>query len=205
MILLVDNTKNLKKAYMTPRIINIFKNQNINFTIIPNVEKLNNIILHNKDNIKGIILSGGPLCLSEELTIKSINKNITALLEFPEIPILGICFGFQIIAASYGGLINQMNIPEEGIYTIDIDNDTPIFKGLEKKIKVFQSHRDKLVQIPPSFQIIANSNNNNINIIQGIVSNDLKRYGVQFHPEGLDETRIIIKNFIDICYNKNYN
>ena len=201
MILLVDNTKNLKKAYMTPKIIEILKNQKIEYIIISKVEDLNNIILDKKEKIKGIILSGGPLCLSEELTIKSINKNITILLEFSNIPILGICFGFQIMAASYGGLIEPMNIPEEGIYKINIDNTNPIFKGLNSTINVFQSHKDKLVKLPLSFKVIAKSSisSNNQNIIQGIYSENLNRYGVQFHPEGLEETKIIINNFLHIC------
>ena len=187
---------------MTPRIINILQKQNIKYIIISNVEELNNIILNKKEIIKGIILSGGPLCLSEELSIKSINKNIIALLNFSDIPILGICFGFQIMAASYGGLIEPMDIPEEGIYSINIDNSNPLFYGLNNTINVFQSHNDKLVKIPPLFNVISISKIllKNQNIIQGIYSKEKKRYGVQFHPEGLEETKIIINNFIHICY-----
>ena len=200
MILIIDNTKNLTKAYMTPKIIDILKKQKIKYLIISDIEELNSILIskNKKKKIKGIILSGGPLCLSEELSIKSINKNIIALLNFSDIPILGICFGFQIMAASYGGLIEPMDIPEEGIYSINIDNTNPLFNGLNKTIKVFQSHNDKLVKIPPLFDVIAKSKTKKI--IYGIYSKEKKRYGVQFHPEGLEETKIIINNFINICY-----
>jgi len=199
MILIIDNTKNLKKAYMTPKLINILKISNTKYKILSTVRDVTNFIKGNdKIKVKGIILSGGPLCLSEELTISSINKNIAVLLEFTDIPILGICFGFQIMAASYGGIIDSMDSPEEGITNIIINNTSQIFSGLDHKINVFQSHKDRLIKLPPSFNIIAISDDDTI--IQGIESKKFKRWGIQFHPEGLHTTNIIINNFIKICY-----
>ena len=198
MIIIIDNTKNLDEAYMTPKLINILTDHNIYHKVLSSVRDVNNFINSSeKENVSGIILSGGPLCLSEELTISSINKNIAILLEFHNTPILGICFGFQIMAASYGGIIDSMDKEGKGINTINIDNTSKIFDGLDTSIKIFQSHRDRLVKLPPSFRIIGISDDQKI--IQGIESENLKRWGVQFHPEGLKSTSIIIMNFVRLC------
>jgi GMP synthase (glutamine-hydrolysing) len=193
MILIIDNTKNLNKAYMTPKLIECLQNNNIKYHVASQRLEVNRILSNNND-IKGIILSGGPLCLSEELTISSINKNIVAL--FSNLPVLGICFGFQIMAASYGGKIDSMEQVHQGIKQIDIDTNSMIFQGLSQKIDAFESHRDKLVEVPPNFNVISKSSDG---IIQGIENIKLKRWGVQFHPEGLDTSNKIILNFVNYC------
>lgn len=193
MILIIDNTKNLNKAYMTPKLIECLQNNNIKYHVASQRLEVNQILLENHD-IKGIILSGGPLCLSEELTISSINKNIVAL--FSSLPVLGICFGFQIMAASYGGKIDSMEQVHQGIKNIKIDITSMIFKGLSNEIDAFESHRDKLVEVPPNFNVISMSSDG---IIQGIENIKLKRWGVQFHPEGLETSNKIILNFVNYC------
>jgi len=198
MILIIDNTKNLKKAYMTPKLLSYLDSLEVKYIVVSNREDVNNIIYHSLD-IKGCILTGGPLCLSEELTIESINKNISILLHLKNIPILGICFGFQIMAASYGGKIDSMNKEESGVFDVNLIKRSIIMKNLDNKFKVFQSHKDIVKQIPPNFEIIGIDNNNNIQIIENIEN---KCWGVQFHPEGLENTNIIIKNFINIVYQK---
>ena len=194
MILIIDNTKNLNKAYMTPKLIECLQNNDIEYQIASYRSEVNQILSQN-NNIKGIILSGGPLCLSEELTISSINKNIVAL--FSNLPVLGICFGFQIMAASYGGKIDSMEQVHQGIKNIEIDSRSLIFQGLEKNINAFESHRDKLVEVPPNFNVISTSSDG---IIQGIENTQLNRWGVQFHPEGLKTSNKIILNFVNYCF-----
>lgn len=197
MILIIDNTKNLKKAYMTPKLLSYLDSLDVKYIVLSKREEVNNIIYHSI-NIKGCILTGGPLCLSEELTIDSINKNISILLHFKNIPILGICFGFQVMSASYGGKIDSMNNQDEGIFEVNLLKDSIIMKDLNDKFNVFQSHKDIVTQIPPNFDIIGIDKKNNIQIIENL---EYKCWGVQFHPEGLESTNIIIKNFIDIVYN----
>ncbi len=200
-ILVVDNTKNLKKAFMTPKLIKCLKDSNVEYKILSERKDLY-IILHNEDdisNILGVILSGGPLCLSEALTIDSINKNIAVLTQLSNIPILGICFGFQVIVACYGGKIISMNREDTGKVVIYTKNKSKLFKKMGKEFIAYQSHKDKVRDIPPKFQIIAKSSNG---IVQGIQNIKLKRYGCQFHPEGYEKTNIIISNFIDICFNR---
>lgn len=198
MILIIDNTKNLKKAYMTPKLLTLLDDLDVDYNLISKREEVNSSINKFKDKIKGAILTGGPLCLSEELTIDSINKNITILLELHNIPILGICFGFQIMSVCYGGQIVSMYKEECGISNVNIIKKSALIKDLKDNFDVFQSHKDMVVDIPNSFDVIGTNNNN---IIQIIENKKDKRWGVQFHPEGLQDTNIIIKNFINICYN----
>ena len=197
MLIIIDNTKNLKKAYMTPKLLNYLDKIKIKYLVASTRLEVNRILDEYKKEIKGAILTGGPLCLSEELTITSINKNIAILLELKNIPVLGICFGFQIMAASYGGEIKSMKKEESGIFKINILRETELLKGLSNNFNVYQSHKDTVIQLPKSFNIIGIDDNNKIQIIENIKE---KRWGVQFHPEGLESTNVIIQNFVNICY-----
>ena len=199
MILIIDNTKNLNKAYMTPKLLSYLDSINISYKIVSEREEVNKVIYKLKDNIIGCILTGGPLCLSEELTIDLINKNIAVLLQLRNVPILGICFGYQIMVASYGGKINSMNHEDNGIFNIYKINKSRLLDRLNKNFQVFQSHKDMVTELPPTFEIIGVDTNNDIQVIENLSE---KRWGVQFHPEGLEETKVIIKNFINICYKK---
>ena len=197
MLIIIDNTKNLKKAYMTPKLLNYLDKIKIKYLVASTRLEVNRILDEYKKKIKGAILTGGPLCLSEELTITSINKNIAILLELKNIPVLGICFGFQIMAASYGGEIKSMKKEESGIFKINILRETELLNGLSNNFNVYQSHKDTVIQLPKSFNIIGIDDNNKIQIIENIKE---KRWGVQFHPEGLEATNVIIQNFVNICY-----
>ena len=79
MIFIIDNTKNIKEAEMTPRLLLYLENSNIKYIVASDREDVNKYLENNMNDIKGIILTGGPQCLSEELTIESINKNISVL------------------------------------------------------------------------------------------------------------------------------
>jgi len=200
-ILVIDNTKNLKKAFMTPKLIKCLDDSNVEYKILSDRKDLYEILNSEEEisNILGVILSGGPLCLSEALTIDSINKNIAVLTQLSNIPILGICFGFQVIVACYGGKIISMNREDTGNVVIYTKRKSKLFKNLGTEFIGYQSHKDKVRDVPPKFKIIAKSSNG---IVQGIENIKLKRYGCQFHPEGYEKTNIIISNFIDICFHR---
>ncbi len=197
MIVIVDNTKNLNNASMTPKLIKCLKDKNVRYNIISNRKQLYILLKKQPLVIKGIILSGGPLCLSEELTISSISKNLAVLIKYNTIPILGICFGFQLIIASYGGMIESMKHKNTGQSVIYIKKKSPLFEGFTKEFIAYQEHKDKVRSIPPTLEIIATSSNG---IIQAFQNDTLTRFGCQFHPEALNNTHLIIYNFLKICY-----
>jgi len=158
------------------------------------------IISHKKIKIKdidiktkGIILSGGPLNVYQ-LTKYSFDKKILN----QDIPILGICFGHQILSKLNGGSVKQSKHREFGLANIYKKKDSLLIRNFfnkQKIKKVWMSHADQISKLPINFKVVASSTNSKF----AIVENRLKRfYGVQFHPEvtHTDNGKKIISNFI---------
>jgi len=158
------------------------------------------IISHKKTNnlkifkdVKGIVLSGGPLNVYQSHKIK-FNKKIIEL----DIPILGICFGHQIISKIMGGKVKQSKFREFGLAKVKKKNNSLLVKNFFSKNNVnnvWMSHADQVSKLPKGFKIIASSKNSNLTIIE---NNKKKLYGVQFHPEvtHTDKGKILLKNFL---------
>ena len=97
------------------------------------------------------------------------------------IPMLGICYGMQLLAHQLGGAVEKAQSREYGPAAIDIDTPGDIFHGIEKQgVRVWMSHGDRILKLPPSFKTMAHSDNS-----PAAAMGDSKRhlYGVQFHPE----------------------
>ena len=143
--------------------------------------------------MKGIILSGGPNSIGQNERLV-FDKEIFEL----NIPILGICYGMQLISDYYGGIVDSNTKKEYGEYEIKINNESPIFTNLNQKEKVLMSHGDTVKKLPDGFEVIALSGK----AIAGIGNDSKKIYGFQFHPE-VDLTEhgnIMLENFIrNIC------
>ena len=108
MLLIIDNTKDLDMAKMTPKIIDILDKMNVKYIIVSTKKEIINLISKNI-KLSGIILSGGPLHLSNKKDIDKISKNVLAINYFKNTPILGICFGFHILCYLYGSTIFSYN------------------------------------------------------------------------------------------------
>jgi GMP synthase (glutamine-hydrolysing) len=143
--------------------------------------------------IKGIILSGGPLNVYQ-INKYSFDKKIINL----NIPILGICFGHQILSKLNGGRVKQSKHREFGLANIYKKNESLLTKNFfnkQKSKKVWMSHADQVSRLPKNFKVIASSTNSKF----AIVENRLKRfYGIQFHPEvtHTENGKKLIGNFI---------
>ena len=144
------------------------------------------------ESIKGIILSGGPLNVYQ-INKYSFDKRIINL----NIPILGICFGHQILSKLNGGRVKQSKHREFGLANIYKKNASLLTKNFfNKKLKkVWMSHADQVSKIPNGFKIVASSENSKFAIVE---NNEKKFYGVQFHPEvtHTENGKKIISNFI---------
>lgn len=194
--IIIDNTKCLQSAEMTPLLIKYFDKKKYQVTLISDGDNVSKLDM----KVDGIILSGGPILLSEKTDLFLYSKNITALLRYPNTPILGICFGFQVLGVAYGGLVNtlgnrrRVKVSEE----ISVTNvkSSVLFKDCQETIKVYQCHNDYLVNCPNNFIITGRSNDN---IIQAIESVDKLRFGVQFHPENSEDGHQILDNFTNLC------
>jgi len=128
--------------------------------------------------IKGIILSGGPLNVYESNKY-SFDKRIL----FKNIPVLGICFGHQILSKVMGGRVKQSKHREFGLANIYKKNDSEIIRNFfknKKSANVWMSHADQVSKLPKNFKVVASSQNSNFAIVENKAQ---KFYGVQFHPE----------------------
>jgi GMP synthase (glutamine-hydrolysing) len=146
-----------------------------------------------KDNIAGIILSGGPLNVYENDKFK-FDKKILKL----GVPILGICFGHQILSKLLGGKVKKSKHREFGLATINKVSNSILTKNFFNKNRtsdVWMSHADQVSKMPKNFKVIASTKNSKLTIIENVKGNF---YGVQFHPEvtHTNKGKILLRNFV---------
>jgi GMP synthase (glutamine-hydrolysing) len=153
-------------------------------------------------NPKGIILSGGPNSVYESDT--PIAPPIVFDLG---VPVLGICYGMQTMAAQLGGKVENAHTREFGYAEIRAHNHSPLLENIQDKTnaeghglrEVWMSHGDKVTELPPQFKVIAS---NASTPIAGMMHETKNFYGVQFHPE-VTHTKQgfnILKQFVNkIC------
>jgi len=145
-------------------------------------------------NPKGMILSGGP----SSVYAKDSPQTVFSVLDL-EFPVLGICYGLQLIAYQGSGEVDRFAKREYGRANLVVDDDSDLFAGISQNTVVWMSHGDALVKEPKNFEVIAHSDNSPICAIRWWAR---KIYGVQFHPEvhHTAEGKKILENFVrDIC------
>ncbi len=149
-----------------------------------------------KKKPKGIIFSGSPYsisCMDKDPLL--ISKEIFSM----GIPILGICYGMQLIAHLLGGNIGSNDKNEYGKTKVKLNNDSLLFEGLKSVETCWMSHKDNVEMNPEGFNTIASTKNLEI---AGIENKEKKIYGIQFHPEVIHTPNgtEILKNFLfNIC------
>ena len=154
----------------------------------------------NLDSVDGFVLSGGP----ESSNIEG-NPNISSNIFETKKPILGICYGMQVLAFQEGGEIQNEGNKEFGYAKINLSNQTSLFINTSDSIDVWMSHGDKVISLPEGYETLASSDNSPIAAYQNLEKN---YFGLQFHPEvtHTDHGLKIIENFINVCgVNRNWN
>ncbi len=150
-------------------------------------------IIDDFKDIKGIILSGGP----DTVTKKNFPKIPKEILS-KKIPILGICYGLQLIAKIYGGKVKSLKKSREfGRAILIRKKKSLIIKNFFKRKdnSVWMSHQDAVIKIPKDFKVIASTKESKMTIIE---NNNKRIYGLQFHPEVTHTVngKQIFKNFL---------
>jgi GMP synthase (glutamine-hydrolysing) len=151
---------------------------------------------------RGVILSGGPASVYENATPKA-PEGVFKL----GVPVLGICYGMQTMAAQLGGQVENSRVREFGYAEVRARGHSKLFEGIQDRINgekhglldVWMSHGDKVTALPPGFRIIASSD---ASPIAGMADESRKFYGVQFHPEvtHTHQGRAILGRFVrEIC------
>jgi len=165
------------------------------FSEIVSHKKINSLKIFT--NVIGVILSGGPLNVYNSYKFR-FNRKVL----FLNIPILGICFGHQIISKELGGRVKKSKFREFGLAEIKKVNNSLLIKNFfnnKNTNNVWMSHADHVSKLPKGFKVVASSKNSKFTIIE---NNKKKYYGVQFHPEvtHTNKGKILLKNFLfSIC------
>lgn len=128
-----------------------------------------------QSNIKGIILSGGPSSVYDE-GAPQCDPKIFDL----DIPVLGVCYGMQLMAKQLGGNVERADRGEYGKAELQIDDPIDLLINVDTGITMWMSHGDSVVDLPNGFEVIAHTANTPCAAIADHVK---KLYGVQFHPE----------------------
>lgn len=148
-------------------------------------------------NPKGIIFSGGPNSVFDQGAF-AIDKEIFNL----GIPILGICYGMQLMAFNLGGKVESAENKEYGQAFIDTKENGVLFEGTPSHQQVWMSHGDLVTKVPESFEVVATSPNCPIAAMQNVAKNF---YSIQFHPEvrHTEYGNDILRHFaFDVCHCK---
>lgn len=155
--------------------------------ILPYVKSADEILAKNP---KAIILSGGPSSVNVPDAPKIDNKIFEA-----GIPVLGICYGMQLICNELGGKVARPAKREYGHAMFYLDGENSLFDGLSKESAVWMSHGDSVVEMPKGFSLAGHTD---LTPTAAVANEERKMYAVQFHPEVVhtEEGTALLKNFL---------
>ncbi|RID94909.1 glutamine-hydrolyzing GMP synthase [Dialister pneumosintes] len=155
--------------------------------ILPYVKSADEILAKNP---KAIILSGGPSSVNAPDAPKIDNKIFEA-----GIPVLGICYGMQLICNELGGKVARPAKREYGHAMFYLDGENSLFDGLSKESAVWMSHGDSVVEMPKGFSLAGHTD---LTPTAAVANEERKMYAVQFHPEVVhtEEGTALLKNFL---------
>src|SRR5215210_2431114 len=142
---------------------------------------------------KGVILSGGPASVTEDVSPRAPQEIFGA-----GVPVLGICYGEQAMAAQLGGEVEGGHHREFGRAEVEVVSESPLFEGVWRKgerYPVWMSHGDRVTRLPPGFEVIGQSENAPF----AAVADETRHfYAVQFHPEVVHTPHgaALLRNFV---------
>lgn len=146
-----------------------------------------------------VVMTGSNYMLSKTDT-KTVFQQEMDMIRKLDLPFLGICFGHQLIGAAYGTEVKDLGQTIRAFKEVNLIHSDPIFDGLPSTIRVSESHRQALAQVPEGFRLLAESPTSRI---EAIAHETCPIYGVQFHPERSDPKnphgRVIIQNFMRLA------
>lgn len=154
-----------------------------------------NKIPENMPGLKGVILSGSPFSVRDP---KAPNPDLTAFKG--KLPLLGVCYGAQLLAHKFGGEVQASQHREYGRANLSyVNNKNALFKNISNDSQVWMSHADTITRIPDNFEIVSSTRDVKF---AGYQVKGEQTYGIQFHPEVYHSTEgmTLLKNFVvDIC------
>lgn len=195
-ILVINNYKEPEKAKQALRNIALCTGEQpemIEYTITD----LKDAVLQRDPDI--VILTGSNFMLSKPDT-RMVFRPEMDLVKETDLPFLGICFGHQLIGATYGSQVVDLGHNIREFKEVKLLGKDSLFEGLAGSIRVSESHRQALSHVPDGFRHLAESTTSQV---EAMCHQNLPIYGVQFHPERSDEKhphgRTIIQNFLKLA------
>lgn len=179
----------------TREIGNIVEKQGVSTKILPFETPAE--VLKTFPDLKGVIFSGGP-----KSVLKSDAFRVDQEIYHLGIPVLGICYGMQLMVKDHGGELITMPEVEKGRSPLNILGPTLLFKGISSPEIVYMNHNDTVETLPDCFMIKAETDIAKIAAAECV---EKSLYAVQFHPEHEDSFHgeLILKNFVkEICHCK---
>lgn len=147
------------------------------------------------DSVRGVILSGSPCSVRDA---GAPNPDLSAIKG--RLPLLGVCYGAQLLAAAYGGEVSPAPSREYGRAMLTVgDASDPLIQGLPKTTQVWMSHGDTITRVPDNYRLIAGTEDVRVAAFR-IVGE--QTWGIQFHPEvyhSTDGTQLLRNFVVDIC------
>jgi GMP synthase (glutamine-hydrolysing) len=166
------------------------REQNVFSAVLPCTARLEEIRSYSP---VGIVLSGGP-CSVYDKDAPNCDPHVFEL----GVPMLGICYGLQLMVHVLGGNVRSASKREYGHAMVEVVSDSELFRGLPNSLQVWMSHGDEAVRLPPGFALTAQS----ANALAAIQNTSRKMFAVQFHPE-VQHTKFgteILRNFVlNVC------
>jgi len=180
MLLVVDNG-----SVFIAEVSNILSNNNTKHTVIP----FNQITQTDLNRFDSFILSGRR---KNDQKINATNSEIINHAVSEKKPLLGICYGAEILALTLGGTIRKLGGVVKGLHTVNITKQNSLS---EKEIQVYQSHSYEIAKLGSQLQSFASSNSCQHEVIKHHI---LPIYGTQFHPEMSEDGKKLIQAFVDL-------
>ena len=143
-----------------------------------------------KRHPSALILSGGPSSVFTDEAPKFDNAVMDS-----EIPILGICYGLQLLTHHHGGSVESTGHGEYGFTEIEVDDNSGLFKNVSHRSQVWMSHMDRVSELPNGWHMLAHSSNG---VVAAMANHDQSRVATQFHPEvaHTEEGETLLNNFL---------
>jgi GMP synthase (glutamine-hydrolysing) len=191
MFLIVDN-----RSHFLPDLLVRLEELEAPYEILPNDGRISDEVLA---QYAGIVLTGGPMLLERQLYLADISLDLEVLME-AQVPILGICLGLELIAATHGADIERLATIFEQQETIRVLKANDLFAGLPSTFPVQLATHGQVASLPDGFEVLATSPT-----FPYLAVKHMHRpiYGVQFHPEvSGQEGKRILSNFLSVCQRK---
>lgn len=192
-ILVVDNaTRSTKKTPFLNKLLQRLSDDNWDTEVITRSSEIDMSVSY-----AAAILTGSPMLLTEPLLMDCISANTTALLQL-KCPILGICFGMQVMVMAYGGSLERLDTFQKGKKSIHLEPNSILGAGMKTSC-VMEAYEDSVKRIPSGFRVVGIDKNTHD--IKAIEKTDFPyRVGVLFHPEDGGSGLCLLNNFLNFVY-----